>query len=48
MKPRRIAVVILFVAAGFALRHFTGWDNAVPAASIAGILIALVVPDAPT
>ena len=40
--------MILFVAAGFALRHFTGYDNAVPGASILGIFIALLVPDAPT
>lgn len=36
--------MLLALAGGFALRHFLRWDEAVPVALLAGILIALFVP----
>ena len=36
--------MILFVAIGFALYRFAGWENAFPVAVLAGLLLALLVP----
>jgi len=40
--------VILFLAVGFVLQSFVDWDKTMPTAALAGIVIALLIPDSKT
>ena len=37
--------MILFVVAGAIAQNFVDWDKTMPAAALAGIVIAMLVPD---
>lgn len=40
--------MILFLAVGFVLQSFVDWDKTMPTAALAGIFIALLIPDSKT